>query len=104
LTFHFELKPNSYKFQPTINQLQIAKTTYTNNGAQFVLKNNTNFDLVVPVDKPLVSALQLKNMTSIPEEEYMDEKELNQANDSLLESGFFQPSLTSFIESRYECL
>jgi len=96
----FELKANSYELQPIINLLNIKSTHWSDNSAQITLENKTPFDLVIPVDKPLVAVSQLRQKSAIPKEEYMDDKEMMLAAKSLEDSGYFQPSLTSFIESR----
>ena len=98
VTIPLELESASYKFTPTINLLQIHSTTFNENSATFKLKNSSPYNIEFPLEKPIVAINQIKN--TIKYDEYMDDSELLQAESLMLDTGNFQPSLTSFIESK----
>jgi hypothetical protein len=100
VTIPLELESARYKFTPLINFLQIHSTTFNDNSATFKLKNNSPYNIEFPLDKPIVAINQMKAKNTIKYDEYMDDNEILQAESLMLDAGNFQPSLTSFIESK----
>ena len=100
LTIPFESKSTKYKFTPLINFLQIHETSFHKNSATFKLINNSPFNIEFPKDRPIVAVNQIKSKTTTQFDEYMDDRELLQSESLMLDTGNFQPSLTSFIESK----
>ena len=111
ITIPFEKEPSQYKFSSSIHFLQIKETELKEKSATFKLINNSPYNIEFPIDKPLIAVTQISKPSqkfhSINSDnkidyvdEYMDDKEILQAESLLLDTGSFQPSLTSFIESK----
>jgi len=99
-TIPIQLCEATYEFAPLIDFLDLKRTKFQDNFAEITLVNNSPFNLKIPLTNPLVAVNKLKAVKPLVDEEYMNLDETEQENSSLKSSGFFQPSLTSFIESR----
>jgi len=86
------------RISSNVNYLSVTNSLLAKKFVKVTLTNDSNNNLIIPLHRNLVSIKHMK--TRIPNEEYMDDKEQAQADKNYYTSGSFQPSVTSFIESK----
>ena len=83
-----------------IPQLTIARIAYEDNKIITTISNNNRNKLTIEPTKPLIRIQKAKLQQVIPKDEYMDQDELDKSFDLFKEQGFYQPSVTAYIEDR----
>jgi len=83
-----------------IPQLQIKSVNLEDNCITTTLVNDSKNKLKISTDTPLINLNKSTFETSLPNDEYMSNEEKFKALETFQQDGIFQPSITSFIESR----
>lgn len=85
---------------PGVPNLKIANLSIENNAIITDLINTTCDKITIPENTNLLDISKSNFNQSMPNDEYMNDDERLSAYNSFREDGVFQPSVTSFIESR----
>jgi len=83
-----------------IPKLSIARMTYDGDRFIATINNKSRRKVVVSPSLPLMSLKRTTFNEAMPLDDYMDEKERRQSIDNFKIDGFYQPSITAFIEDK----
>jgi len=83
-----------------IPHLKIARIAYENSTVITTIENNNNKPLKIPPNYPLIKIRKTLLKHTTPHDEYMDTEEIDRATELFNEKGFYQPSVTAYIEDR----
>lgn len=91
---------NPINITTKIPQLKIARIAYEDNQVVTTVRNNKRKIINLPSDVPIIKIQKSLLKHNIPQDEYMDQEEIDKATDLFHEKGFYQPSVTAYIEDR----
>jgi len=96
----FKPLETSFSIHSQIPNLKIARTAFEDNNLITTLTNYSTKNIQVPSDLPMVKIHRTNLEHKLPIDEYMDEDEIDKASQSYKELGYYQPSVTAYIEDR----
>jgi hypothetical protein len=96
----FKINETPIKVMSHFPQLTIARIAYEDNKVITTIANYHNHRLTIKPTIPIIKIQKAKLKQVIPKDEYMDQDELDRSSDLFKEQGFYQPSVTAYIEDR----